>query len=116
MERSRYEAAIHNYDNVVLNALREVDDALVAIETLKEEQTAFQRRVNAAVKAMKLSGERYDRGVANYIEYLESQRQAFEAQLELVAAKQQLLSSYIKLYKSLGGGWVIDENIKQKKK
>ena len=116
IERSRYEAAVHNYDNVVLNAFREVDDALVAIETLKEEQAAFQRRVNAAVNAMKLSGERYDRGVANYIEYLESMRQAFESQLELVAAKQQLLSSYIKLYKALGGGWVIDENIKQKKK
>ena len=115
IERSRYEAAIHSYDNVVLNALREVDDILVAIETLKEEKAAFQRRVNAAVNAMKLSGERYDRGVANYIEYLESQRQAFDSQLELVGARQQLLSSYIMLYKALGGGWTVDTSVKRKK-
>ena len=115
IERSRYEAAVHNYDKVVLNALREVEDALVAIETLKEEQTAYRRRVSAAVNAMQLSEKRYDRGVANYIEFLESQRQAFESQLELVAAKQQLLSSYVKLYKALGGGWTIDVSTKNKK-
>ena len=59
---------------------------------------------------MKLSGHRYDRGVANYIEYLESQRQAFDSQLELVRTKQQLLSSYILLYKALGGGWISEED------
>ncbi len=112
IERSMYEAAIHNYDNVVLNALREVEDILVAIETLKNEQTAYQRTVNAALNAQKLSGERYDRGVANYIEYLESQRQAFETQLQLVGVKQQLLSSYIQLYKALGGGWTVDTSTK----
>ncbi len=111
IERSRYEAAIHNYDNAVLNALREVEDALVAIETLKDEQDAYQRRTDAAINAMKLSGQRYDRGVANYIEYLESQRQAFESQLELTAVKQQILSSYILLYKALGGGWGTEEEM-----
>ncbi len=110
IERSRYEATIHSYDNVVLNAFREVEDALIAIETLKEEQEIFKRRVNASVNAMELSGQRYDRGVANYIEYLESQRQAFDSQLELVRTKQQLLSAYILLYKALGGGWISEED------
>ncbi len=107
IERSRYEAAVHNYDNVVLNALREVDDALVAIETYKDEQESYQRTVIAALNAMKLSSDRYDRGIANYIEYLESQRQAFDTQLQLVNVQQELLSSYIRLYKALGGGWSI---------
>ncbi|NPA37213.1 MAG: TolC family protein [Chlorobi bacterium] len=111
IERSRYEAAIHEYDQVVLNSLREVEDALVALKTLKDEQAAYQRRTIAAINAMKLSGERYDRGVANYIEYLESQRQAFESQLELVTVKQQILSSYIQLYKALGGGWASEEEM-----
>jgi len=111
IERSRYESAIHSYDNVVLNAFREVEDALVGIETLKEELAAYQRRVNASVNAMKLSGDRYDKGVANYIEYLEAQRQAFESQLELVSTKQKLLSAYIQLYKALGGGWTSKEEI-----
>jgi multidrug efflux system outer membrane protein len=58
---------------------------------------------------MELSGQRYDRGVANYIEFLESQRQAFESQLDLVTVKQELLTSYIMLYKALGGGWASEE-------
>ena len=111
IERSRYEAAIHNYDNAVLNALREVEDALVAIETLKDEQLAYQRRTMAAINARKLSGVRYDRGVANYIEYLESQRQAFDSELELVTVKQEIPSSYIQLYKALGGGWGTEEEM-----
>ena len=105
IERSRYTSAVHNYDNVVLNALREVEDALVAIQTLKVEQEAYQRRVNASLSAMAHSGERYNKGVATYIEYLESQRQALDSQLALVGVKQQLLTAYIQLYKSLGGGW-----------
>ncbi len=111
IERSRYESTIHTYDNVVLNAFREVEDALIAIETLKEQQVAFQRRVDASINAMELSGERYDRGVANYIEYLESQRQAFESQLDLVSTKQNLLTAYVQLYKALGGGWSIDDGL-----
>jgi len=109
IERSRYESAIHNYDNVVLNAFREVEDALIEIETLKDEQASYKRRVDASLNAMKLSGERYERGVANYIEYLESQRQALNSQLEYVGSKQKLLSAYVKLYKALGGGWVTEE-------
>jgi multidrug efflux system outer membrane protein len=109
IERSRYESAIHNYDNAILNALREVEDALVAIETLKEEQASYHRRTVGAINAMELSGQRYDRGVANYIEFLESQRQAFESQLDLVTVKQELLTSYIMLYKALGGGWASEE-------
>ncbi|TAJ05789.1 efflux transporter outer membrane subunit [Marinilabiliaceae bacterium JC017] len=105
IEKSKREAIILNYENVALNAFREVEDALVEIETLKDEQLATQDHVNAALSAEKLSADRYDKGIASYIEYLESQRQAFEAQISLVGVRQQLLSAYIKLYKVLGGGW-----------
>ena len=45
------------------------------------------------------------------MEYLESQRQAFEAQLELATVQQELLSSYVRLYKALGGGWLTEDEI-----
>jgi multidrug efflux system outer membrane protein len=105
IEESRLKAMAYNYEHVVLNAFREVEDALIAITTYKEELVAYEQRQEAAVNAMELSGQRYDKGVAAYIEYLESQRQAFDAQLGLVGAKQQLISSYVQLYKALGGGW-----------
>jgi len=104
-EKARTEAAVYNYENVVLNAFREVEDALITIETLKQEEKAIKEHVEAAIEASNLSEERYDKGIASYIEFLESQRQAFEAQMSQTGNKQQLLQAYIKLYQALGGGW-----------
>ncbi len=104
-ERARTEAAVYNYENTILQAFREVEDALISIETLKEEEVAIREHVEAAMEAAILSGDRYDKGIASYIEFLESQRQAFEAQMFQTGNKQDLLEAYIKLYQALGGGW-----------
>ncbi len=104
-ERARTEAAVYQYENTVLNAFREVEDALITIETLKEEEAAIQEHVEAAVEAAQLSGDRYDKGIASYIEFLESQRQAFDAQMSQTGNRQDLLEAYIQLYQALGGGW-----------
>ncbi|WP_289054668.1 efflux transporter outer membrane subunit [Carboxylicivirga marina] len=104
-EKARAVAAIYQYENTILNAFREVEDALITIETLKEEEAAIQEHVEAAVEAAILSGDRYDKGIASYIEFLESQRQAFDAQMSQTSNKQDLLEAYVKLYQSLGGGW-----------
>lgn len=104
-ERARTEAAVYQYENTVLNAFREVEDALYTIETLKEEETAIKEHVEAAIEAATLSGERYDKGIASYIEFLESQRQAFDAQMLQTGNRQDILEAYITLYQALGGGW-----------
>jgi len=61
--------------------------------------------LNASLKAQYLSGERYDKGVTSYLEFLESQRQAFESELNYVETRQQLLNAYVNLYRVLGGDW-----------
>jgi multidrug efflux system outer membrane protein len=63
----------------------------------------------AAVNAEELSNERYDKGVTSYLEVLDSQRAAFEAQLSYTNTYQLLLSSYVNLYRTLGGGWITPE-------
>jgi multidrug efflux system outer membrane protein len=108
IEKSRRDQAQLNFERTVLNAYREVEDILVAIETLKRELIARQDHVTAAINAQTLSQERYNQGVTSYLEYLESQRQAFEAQQNYAATKQELLTSYARLYAALGGGWVIN--------
>ncbi len=108
VEKLRTEAAYLQYEQTVFNAFREVEDALVAIDTYQREVEARQNHVAAALNAQYLSGQRYDKGVTSYLEYLESQRQAFEAELSLTAAQSDLLTSYIQLYKSLGGGWLVE--------
>lgn len=98
--------ALFAYENTVFNALREVEDVLVEISTVQQEiQIATSRRA-AALSAQDLSRERYSKGVTSYLEFLEQQRQAFDAELLLEEKRAQLLSAQVRLYKALGGGWI----------
>lgn len=105
IQESRTRQAILDYEQTVLKAYQEVENTLANIRSLKKELIAREAHVNAALKAQYLSQERYNQGVTSYLEYLESQRQAFDAQLNFAGTKQLLLSSYAQLYKALGGGW-----------
>ncbi len=105
IEESRRRQAELVYERTVLDAFRSVEDALVEISTLKEELTARKQRLDASLNAQYLSGERYDRGVTSYLEFLESQRQAFESELNYAGVRRELLTAYVKLWTALGGGW-----------
>jgi len=109
IERSQAEQARLDYQLGVFNALREVEDLKAELRTLDEQLAIVNRRVEAALHAQFLSQRRYDQGVTSYLEYLESQRQAFDAELEQQQVKAQRLKAYVNLYKALGGGW-LDES------
>lgn len=105
IEQSKTRQALLDYERIVLNAFRSVEDALVGITTLKEQLKAREQRLEASLNAQFLSGERYDKGVTSYLEFLESQRQAFESELNYVETRRELLNAYVNLYKVLGGDW-----------
>jgi multidrug efflux system outer membrane protein len=109
IQRAKTEEALYQYRKTVLYAFKEVEDALVDIETYKEEIKSRQSHFDAANNAMQLSQQRYDKGVTSYLEVLETQRQAFESELNLSKTKQELFNSYMKLYKAIGGGWISEE-------
>lgn len=113
MQRYMAEASRLEYEYTVLQAFKEVEDALISIETLKEELIAQKARMIAAKNAEILSDERYSKGVTSYLEVLESQRQSFDAQLSFSTVRRDLLISYIELYKALGGGWLSEEEMQQ---
>jgi multidrug efflux system outer membrane protein len=106
IEKEKTEQALYQYRKTVLYAFKEVEDALVDIKTYNKEIKSRQAHYNAAANAEKLSKQRYDKGVTSYLEVLETQRQAFESALNLSKTKQELLNSYIRLYKAIGGGIV----------
>ncbi|MCB0480380.1 MAG: TolC family protein [Flavobacteriales bacterium] len=106
IERKKAEQANLQYEQTLLVAFKEVDDALISIQTYRKEMEAREAHVIAAINAQNLSALRYDKGVTSYLEYLEQQRQAFDAQLRYVGAKKNLYQAYIALYKALGGGWL----------
>ena len=95
-----------SYELTVLQAFREVEDALVNISSLKKELEARREQYQAALNAEYLSQHRYDRGVTSYLEVLETQRSSFDAQLLYSEVYQDLLNAYVELYRALGGGWI----------
>jgi len=106
IEKEKTQQALFRYENTVLTAFREVEDALVEIETYRNQIAAVTNQRNAAANARALSKKRYDQGVTSYLEVLETERQLFNAELELSDLMRQYLSAYVNLYKALGGGWV----------
>jgi len=113
IERERTRQSLLAYENTVLTALLEVDNSLVEISTLHDELSANNMKLEAASNASKLSRQRYYQGVTSYLEVIENQRQEFEAQLGYSQNYQRLLTSYINLYKSLGGGWITEEELQR---
>lgn len=113
MERAKAQEMLTQYEFTIIQSFREVEDALISIKTLKIETKAKEAEAKAAMNAERLSNMRYDKGVSSYLEVLDNQRSSFEAQLGLSRLKQELLNSYISLYKALGGGWLSAEEEKQ---
>jgi outer membrane protein, multidrug efflux system len=112
IERKRTEEAYLAYDQTVLQAFRETEDALVAVTTLRDELIAVEREKVAAENANMLSKARYDEGITSYLEVLDSERTLFEVSLNASATLQSRLNSYVNLYKVLGGGWISQEEKK----
>ena len=105
-QSARAEQAGHFYVGTLQRAFREVEDSLVAIETLREEYEARRRQVASARNAVRLSQARYDGGVVDYLEVLDSERTLFDAELEASSIRREALVAFVTLYKSLGGGWL----------
>ena len=109
VERIRTQEAYLMYDQAVLNAFRETEDALISITTYKDQLEAVVRQRDAAANAAMLSRARYDEGLTSYLEVLDSERTLFDASLNASATLQARLNSYVDLYKALGGGWISRE-------
>jgi multidrug efflux system outer membrane protein len=110
-ERARTEQALNNYEQAILQSFREVEDALAGIRGYRDELAARQMQVTAAQSASTLSRARYDGGVTDYLEVLDSDRSLFDAQLAASDIRRRELTSIVLLYKSLGGGWKTPEEI-----
>ena len=113
IEKERTQQALYRYENRVLLAFREVSDALNDIQTYKEQISTVERKLKAAENAARLSNMRYDKGVTSYLEVLDTERTLFDVELELSQLKQEFYNAYVRLYKSLGGGWLTKAEMEQ---
>ena len=106
-EASAQEAGLR-YQQTLQQALREVSDALVGVRKRQEFRKQQELLVNALADASQVATLRYEGGVSSYLEVLDTERQYFDAEVQLVQAKRDESVSVIQLYKALGGGWQTD--------
>ena len=109
VQEQKTQQALFQYENVVLTAFREVEDALIDISTYRKELAAIDRQLLASKNANHLSKERYDKGVSSYLEVLDTERTLFSTDLQQSQLQQQYLNAYVGLYKALGGGWISEK-------
>ncbi len=102
---ARQQQALLAYQRTIQQAFREVSDALIGYRKLKETRLEQEKLVKALEDQTRLARMRYMGGVTSYLEVLDSERQLFEAQLNLAQAKGNELLAVITLYRALGGGW-----------
>jgi len=103
--RARAAQARSRYEQTVLVALREVEDALVALRTAQDRTAAQQRQVVALRRALELADMRYQNGVSSYLDVLDAQRGLFSAELALTQAERDQLVAAVQLYKAVGAAW-----------
>jgi multidrug efflux system outer membrane protein len=98
--------ALEFYRQVILNALRETNDALVGTQKRTLESEAQRRRVAALRDYARLSRLRFDNGYAGYLEVLYAENELFSGELTAVRSSAVRLTEYVNVYKAVGGGWI----------
>jgi NodT family efflux transporter outer membrane factor (OMF) lipoprotein len=99
------EAARLNYEDTVLQALQQVEDALVRVETERETRASLVASVRDARAALDQSTRLYNAGLSDFLTVLTDERTVFASRDELAGSDEALVDDYISLYKALGGGW-----------
>ncbi|WHZ22384.1 MAG: Efflux transport system, outer membrane factor (OMF) lipoprotein [Nitrospira sp.] len=107
VNETKAQQAALQYEKAVVTALKEVEDALIAVQKTREQREAQEQQVTALQSALRLADQRYQGGRASYLDVLTSQRSLFDAELALARTKQTQLVSVVQLYKALGGGWSV---------
>jgi len=105
VQDARFQQLYEQYQDAVLQAAREVDDAAVAFAKTGEQIVLLEGSVKAAQRSLELATIQYREGLADFERVLDSQRTLVAQQDILVTSRGNLTQSLISLYKAMGGGW-----------
>lgn len=108
-QRASWEAAVARYDQTVIQAFRDVSNALVTQQKLVDVRKAQERQVVALRDSVRLSLLRYNYGLAGYFEVLDAEQQLFPAEISLAQTQRDQLLTVVDLYRALGGGWQLSD-------
>jgi outer membrane protein, multidrug efflux system len=105
VQNARQEQALDAYQQTVLVALEEAENALTAYAKEQVRRESLSQSVEANQQALELSTQLYKSGLADFLRVLDSERSLYAAQDALVQSDQAVSENLVQLYKALGGGW-----------
>jgi NodT family efflux transporter outer membrane factor (OMF) lipoprotein len=108
MQREEYKQAMLAYQQSLLTALREVEDAQVAYLNEQDRRAALVDAVNSARDSVGIARDQYKQGLSDFLQVLDAQRQLLSSEDELAQSNQTIAANLVALYKSLGGGWEVE--------
>ncbi|PTT77001.1 MULTISPECIES: TolC family protein [unclassified Chryseobacterium] len=97
--------ALYEYDKTILNAYLDVANLMSKVKNIDQYYKLKSEETHALEKSIDIANQLFKNSRADYLEVLLNQRDALDAKMELVEAKQKQLSTVVDIYKSLGGGW-----------
>lgn len=103
--QARYEEAVLLYAGRVRQAVREVEEALVTLDSARERSTDAQTAVDGYRVSFNATEARYRSGLASLIELEDQRRLLLAAETNLVALQRERIAAWIALYRAVGGGW-----------
>ncbi|MDF1836440.1 MAG: efflux transporter outer membrane subunit [Planctomycetota bacterium] len=104
--RARLAIASANYQTLVINAVREVEDALASERLIREQLAFVQTQVNEAQTAESLARDRYSRGVGSLLVVLDTERRRANAEDLSLLLQQLVWNARVDLHLALGGDWL----------
>lgn len=102
---ARRDQQLANYELVIQNAFRDVEDSLADLRHSAELRDIVQKRVETLTRSVYLATERYENGYSDYLDVLDAERGLFNAQLQLASARGDYQRALVNLYVALGGDW-----------
>ena len=110
VQNARQEQALDAYQQTVLSALEDAENALTAYAREQTRRESLSQSVQANGQALELSTQLYNNGLADFLHVLDSERSLYAAQDALVQSDQTVSLNLVQLYKALGGGWENETN------
>lgn len=103
--RALYDSSVAAWRQTVLTALQEVEDYLVALDSLQQEQSTQGRALAAARESLRLTRNQYDAGLIDYLSVVQVETSALSAEREAIGLGADRLIASVQLMVALGGGW-----------
>jgi NodT family efflux transporter outer membrane factor (OMF) lipoprotein len=99
------QASLANYRKTILTAVEQVDSSLDAYQAQERRMEKLADAMMAGQRAVDLATERYSRGLTDFLNVVDAERQFYELQEQYAEAQVNQGEQFVQLYKSLGGGW-----------